>query len=204
MRQIITDQNQVFLNENESYTVDCQPLRDSGIAYVGEDSLGLWVELDPFTGRLRNHETGKVSAAFQAAQAEKDKPETIEAAQSRRKAEVDAMRVSKLAQGLYYGFPDGQGTIQLRNESDFRNVQGIASSGQALIVAGDSSTTLSFRDAENVTHELTGQQALQMGLAVSAFISAHYKASWTHKDAISALTTPAAVGRYNLATGWPS
>ena len=64
---------------------------------------------------------------------------------AQRKKEVDALRVQVIASGLPYDFSDGPGTIQLRNESDVRNVMGVAASGQSLASMG-SSETISFRD----------------------------------------------------------
>jgi len=122
-----------------------------------------------------------------------------------RKQEADRLRAQKIAAGMPYTFPDGQtGTVQLRSQVDIANVQGVASSGQALVMAGDSTTTLQFRDAEDISHALTGQQAIEMGLAVSGFISAHYAAAWAHKDAIAGSTTVAQVEGFDITTGWPS
>lgn len=117
---------------------------------------------------------------------------------------VDDERESRIAQGMLYTFPDGQGTVQLRSERDMRNVQGVASAGQALTMLGDTTTKLTFRDTENVTHEMTGSQAVTMGMAVSGFITAFYQAAWSHKDAIKDLTTIPSIETYDITTGWPS
>jgi len=119
---------------------------------------------------------------------------------AQRKKEVDALRVQVIASGLPYDFSDGPGTIQLRNESDVRNVMGVAASGQSLASMG-SSETISFRDAENVTHDLSPNDAILMGLAVSAFISAHYSTAWSHKDAMQTLSGQA-LADYDITTGW--
>jgi hypothetical protein len=64
-----------------------------------------------------------------------------------------------------------------------------------------SSETISFRDAENVTHDLSPSDVVSMGLAVSAFISGHYATAWGHKDAMSTLTGQA-LADYDITTGW--
>ena len=119
---------------------------------------------------------------------------------AQRKNEVDALRVKATSLGLPYDFSDGTGTIELRNDSDIRNVLGVAASGQVLVSMG-SNQTIPFRDSENVTHELTPNDAGLMGLAVSAFISAHYVTAWNHKDAMQTLSGQA-LADYDVTTGW--
>jgi len=119
---------------------------------------------------------------------------------AQRKKEVNALRIQAISNGMPYQFADGMGTIQLRNESDIRNVLGVAASGQAL-VSMSSSETIAFRDSENVTHTLTPSQAVSMGLAVSTFISAHYTTAWAHKDAMKTLAGQA-LADYDINTGW--
>ena len=119
---------------------------------------------------------------------------------AQRKKEVDALRVQVIASGLPYDFSDGLGTIQLRNESDVRNVMGVAASGQALL-SMNSTQTIAFRDSENVTHDLSPSDVVSMGLAVSAFISGHYSTAWSHKDAMQTLSGQA-LADYDITTGW--
>lgn len=209
MRQIVPEQNLVYLDSDDSYTVDCSELVADNITYVGEDASGLWIEREPFDGRIRVFNTRAVNLAFERARAQRDAddtvvPETLSEAIARRKAEVDALRDEKIGAGLVYNFPSGLGTIQLRNQKDLTNVQGVASAGQALMAMSDTTTTINFRDSEDYTHALTGAQLVQMGLAVASFISSHYGTAWTHKDAISDLTTKAAVDAYDITTGWPA
>lgn len=161
----------------------------------------------PFTARSDDTEqhSRDLFAAAQATAAPYVAPtESLADAKSRVSAEIDALRDQLIAAGMQHSFPDGTGTVQLRKESDFRNVQGVASSGQALIMIGDTTTVLGFRDAENVTHPLTGSQAVQLGLAVSSFVSAHYSAGWAHKDAVAQLATAEQVQQYNYSINWPA
>ena len=93
--------------------------------------------------------------------------------------------------------------MQLRHERDSVNINAVATAGTALVAAG-STDTVSFRDAEDVTHTLAGTEAVQFGLAVMQWVSAHYAAAWAHKDAIKALLAAGDdVSSYDLSQGWP-
>ncbi len=117
---------------------------------------------------------------------------------------VDAERDVRIARGKPHRFPDGTtGTVQLRHERDSVNINAVATAGTALVAAG-SNGTVAFRDAEDVTHTLTGAEAVQFGLAVMQWVSAHYSAAWAHKDAIKALQTAGEdIAGYDLSQGWP-
>ena len=117
---------------------------------------------------------------------------------------VDAERDARIARGKPHTFPDGTtGTVQLRHERDRVNINAVATAGTALVAAG-STDTVSFRDAEDVTHTLTGVEAVQFGLAVMQWVSAHYAAAWAHKDAIKAMQAAGEdITGYDLSQGWP-
>ena len=117
---------------------------------------------------------------------------------------VDAERDARIARGKPHTFPDGTtGTVQLRHERDSVNINAVATAGTALVAAG-SDGTVAFRDAEDVTHTLTGAEAVQFGLAVMQWVSAHYAAAWAHKDAIKALQAAGEdIAGYDLSQSWP-
>ena len=117
---------------------------------------------------------------------------------------VDAERDTRIARGKPHTFPDGTtGTVQLRHERDSVNINAVATAGTALVAAG-SNGTVAFRDAEDVTHTLTGAEAVQFGLAVMQWVSTHYAAAWAHKDAIKALQAAGEdIAGYDLSQGWP-
>lgn len=70
-----------------------------------------------------------------------------------RMAQVDAERDRRITQGKPHRFPDGTtGTVQLRHERDTGNINAVATSGTALVIAGDTQARVAFRDAEDVTH----------------------------------------------------
>ena len=121
---------------------------------------------------------------------------------------IDTERDRRIAQGKRHTFPDGQtGMVQLRHERDLVNVNAVATSGTALMALGDTTATVAFRDAADVTHALTGSEAVQFGLAVMAWVSAHYAAAWAHKDAVKALAEAqdvAGLMAYDVSQGWPT
>ena len=132
--------------------------------------------------------------------------ETLQQVQQLRErlAAVDAERDARIARGKPHTFADGTtGTVQLRHERDSVNINAVATAGTALVAAG-STDTVSFRDAEDVTHTLAGTEAVQFGLAVMQWVSAHYAAAWAHKDAIKALQAAGEdIAGYDLSQGWP-
>jgi len=128
---------------------------------------------------------------------------TLEEIKTAKRAEIDHQRDIMIARGLSYVFPDGLGTMEIRSEVDMRNISGRALKGLVLVVADDTTTLLPFRDQEDVTHMLTGQEAVDMGDAVDTWVSDHYVSAWSHKAAMDALETAEAVQRYDCSGGWP-
>ena len=127
---------------------------------------------------------------------------TIEDLRALRRAEIDRRRDAAIAAGVAFAFPDGAGMIDTRNEVDFRNIQGVASAGVILQAQGDTTTTIAFRDAANVTHALHAADAVALGLAVQGRVAAVYAVAWGHKDAVAALAEREAVLAYDIETGW--
>lgn len=159
----------------------------------GNDGVGSGWVLVP------SAEEKAAQAVGEAAQQDQQMRQTLTA--------IDAERDRRIAQGKRHVFPDGQtGIVQLRHERDLVNVNAVATSGTALMALGDSSATVAFRDAADVTHALTGSEAVQFGLAVMAWVSAHYAAAWAHKDAVNALAEAqdlAGLMAYDVSQGWP-
>lgn len=173
------------------YTFLAPPERDP-------DSVVLW------TGNGWQVLTSESSRQSLQAQGLRDQILRITAALVRA---VDAERDRRIAQGKPHSFPDGlTGTVQLRNERDTGNVNAVATSGTALVIAGDTQARVVFRDAQDVTHPLSGEEAVAFGLAVMAWVSAHYAAAWAHKDAIRQFADAAdleALADYDILSGWP-
>lgn len=152
------------------------------------------------------HGNGWALVAAAEEKAAQSARETLEQAQQLRErlAAVDAERDVRIARGKPHTFPDGTtGTVQLRHERDSVNINAVATAGTALVAAG-SEGAVAFRDAEDVTHTLAGTEAMQFGLAVMQWVSAHYAAAWAHKDAIKALQAAGEdIAGYDLSQGWP-
>ncbi|WP_319533428.1 hypothetical protein [uncultured Cohaesibacter sp.] len=71
-----------------------------------------------------------------------------------------------------------QGRVQ-----DQTNLLGLATGAQLRIASGDTTTTITFRDADNVDHDLTPPQVLELWQGGANFISAVMQASWDLKAA---------------------
>lgn len=72
--------------------------------------------------------------------------------------------------------------MQTRDEKDFRNINGLVSKAILLQLAGDTATTITFRDASDVDQILTAGQMIEVGSIVGAKVDAIYKKSWALKD----------------------
>ncbi|MDD4356660.1 MAG: DUF4376 domain-containing protein [Smithellaceae bacterium] len=130
-----------------------------------------------------------------------DRVFTIAEKKALKKAGIEALRDAKIAAGVPYTFPGGvSGTIQTRDQRDFRNITGISVAG--LIQFGQD-ITLKFRDQDDVDHDITPSQAVDLGAFVMQRVSDIYNASWRKKDAVEALSSPDAIDSYDIASDWP-
>ena len=96
------------------------------------------------------------------------------------KRKIAAQREDVQSAGLSYEFPDGKiGTIQTRDEGDTVNILGQALIAMSMMTDDDGeSPTLPFRDAENVTHDLTPQQMLLLATTTLNYISSVRQKKW--------------------------
>ena len=117
---------------------------------------------------------------------------------------VNAERSRRIAAGLTYPFPDGAGPLDLRDEADFRNLQGLATRAQMLAAQGVSDPVIRFRDDRGADHWLTPAQMLDLASAVFARTEAVYARAWQLKDAIAAAETAAAVAAIDVTADWPA
>ena len=118
-----------------------------------------------------------------------------------------AKRIDMQGIGMTYIFPDGlTGTVQTRNAIDVINITGQAVGAMALSMQGDTTTLMPFRDAENVTHELTPLQMVQMAMAALNFVSATYLKKWELEGELNELAANDATGEELAAVveGWTS
>lgn len=116
-------------------------------------------------------------------------------------ASIAAKRDDVQAAGLVYTFPDGlQGTIQLRDGRDIANVNGQATAAIILQDRGVTAPVLGFRDEQNATHAMAPAEMIEMGMAVSAFLTQTYAAKWRHDGVIDAWDGSAP---YDISADWP-
>lgn len=66
-------------------------------------------------------------------------------------------------------------------DNDTRNLMGLALGAQLRLAGGDNETITTFRDADNVDHELTPEQVLNLWQKSTAFVSMLYQKSWEIK-----------------------
>lgn len=133
--------------------------------------------------------------------AEQRQAEALTAAKERGRHNVDVERDGRIARGFTWnGIP-----VDTRDSRDFDNIGGLAQMAQQLAAMGDTSSTLPFRDADDVTHSLTPQEMMALGDAAFMHKSAHYAAAWDLKDAIDAAEDIEGVDAVNIYddTAWP-
>jgi hypothetical protein len=96
--------------------------------------------------------------------------------------DVSAERDRRIALGASVTIGSVTFTVQTRNETDFRNLNGLVSKGILLLMQSDVTTTTTFRDADNVDRVLNAQGLVSMGSQVAAHVDAIYKSSWVIKS----------------------
>lgn len=95
---------------------------------------------------------------------------------------INAERDRRISLGATVSLTSGKSfTVQMRDQRDWRNTNGLGSAGIARIIAGDNSTPVTFRDADNNEHSLTPPELVEMGLQVAARVDAIYNSSWAIK-----------------------
>ena len=131
----------------------------------------------------------------------------VATAQANLTASLENYRMAAQNAGHSYTFPDGVGVIQTRDQTLYQDISNI--NGQvtaALILQSQNVTTpvLDFRDESNVTHYMTPAQVIDMGMAVSTFISELYLYKWNLATEIAAYTTMEQIEAFNPSSGWPT
>lgn len=67
------------------------------------------------------------------------------------------------------------------SDNDTRNLMVLALGAQLRLAGGDNETITTFRDADNVDHDLTPEQVLNLWQKSAAFVSMLYQKSWAIK-----------------------
>lgn len=120
-------------------------------------------------------------------------PKPVDAVRIIFKQKVDEERQRREALGLEYEFPTATGRVQTSREVDVRNVLAIVMTASVLKAQSVTGSVIPFRDEGNVTHMLTPDEALAMGLAVQQHIASQYQWAWGVKELIDAAETSAEV-----------
>jgi hypothetical protein len=74
-----------------------------------------------------------------------------------------------------------------RNDTDLRNIQAVTTAAQ--VIAGTPDAVLKFRDANDVTHNLSPEEVIALGLIVQAHVQSFYEKAWALKDSIDSMTS---------------
>ena len=74
-----------------------------------------------------------------------------------------------------------------RNDTDLRNIQAVTTAAQ--VIAGTPDAVLKFRDANDVTHNLSPEEVITLGLTVQAYVQSFYEKAWALKDNIDSMTS---------------
>lgn len=90
--------------------------------------------------------------------------------------DVNAERQRRIASGKVIDGVHVTGT-----DEDARNLTNLALAAQLRLASGDTGTLTTFRDGDNVDHQLTPEQVLSIWQQSAAYVSALYEASWALK-----------------------
>jgi hypothetical protein len=102
-------------------------------------------------------------------------------ADAAKRAAVNTERERRIAAGAIVTVT-GAGAIPVQGrEQDVRNLQGLGLMALARVTAGDTATVTTFRDADNIDHELTPPQVMELVQRAAAAAEAIIQASWAIK-----------------------
>jgi hypothetical protein len=108
-----------------------------------------------------------------------------------------------LSGGYIYRFPDGlMGTIQTRDALDAANLSRIVTTALVLKSKNSKAVFTEFRDLENVFHQLTPDQAIDMHLALHEYTTSQLQLKWQREAAVWATTNFEALVYLPVETGW--
>lgn len=97
-------------------------------------------------------------------------------------ADVNRERDRRIEEGTVITV-DGYGDVALSGrEKDTVNLQGLAFGARLMLDQGDTTTITPFRDRDDVVHQLTPMQILEVWQKGSAYVSRMYQVAWAMKD----------------------
>ena len=68
IRQIIIPDNLVFPKKDQGVNIDCSQLAVDGVVFIGDDGTTMWVEKEPFTGRITDYDFTEAMALWEQAE----------------------------------------------------------------------------------------------------------------------------------------
>ena len=116
-------------------------------------------------------------------------PPTFEQLKQQKLVEIDEWRVQAEQKGMPWQFGDVSDVVQIRHDRDLNNINGRVSAALVLKQRGVTDPVLTFRAESNMTHSLTPDQMIEMGLAVGEFTANQYMKAWALKEQLNAAQT---------------
>ena len=119
----------------------------------------------------------------------------LAAMKAERQAQVNALRDAKMAAGVTW-----DGNVY---DSDIISRANLTSTVSSVSAGLTLPVGFSWRTSDNANVAMDSADLNALAQVMLDHVNACYGASWSHKDAIEALATPAAIDSYDITTGWP-
>lgn len=116
-------------------------------------------------------------------------PPTLEELIEMKRVEIDEWRVQAEQRGMPWAFGSIDDIVQVRHERDLNNINGRVSAALVLKGRGVTDPVLPFRAQSNITHNLTPDEMIEMGLAVGEFTANQYMIAWGLKEQLALVET---------------
>jgi hypothetical protein len=161
-----------------------------------------WVINPIFDDPIRAFEVGPTSWVISGnnihvlTQEELDvEPVKLQEAKESKRAEINELRNFKISSG----YTDSNNITWGNSASDIQNLNAVCT----LIALGVVTGSQTWRDSNNINHDLTPTELVTLAASIAVFVKMCYLTSWAHKENIDALTTVSAVLAYNYTINWP-
>lgn len=93
--------------------------------------------------------------------------------------------------------------MQVRHTADYLNIANLVTWVMSEQYKGNTNSVIKFRDGNNVTHDLTHDDCIEVYDFAREYMDSIFQVTWDHKNAIDALGTKEEVENYDYTTGWP-
>ncbi len=113
----------------------------------------------------------------------KNDPDFINLKKAHDKEVINKSRAVALRDGFKYTFPDKKkGTVKIEDASIMLHIIGLATAANSFLIQNDTTTTLVFRDYENINHEMNAVEIVTFSISFLNWYLQVYKDSWAEKD----------------------